>query len=311
MSFVSATMAQPMHPSVGCPSSSILAAVLCLALTPLAHEANPDASRDLTWPYEVMEMALVHEPEQLQLQLKGWNATQRFKRNDIFEHGFTVTSHFNGQAAAHSFNTSRFWSNPDSHLWFTGSSQWRAIVTHNNTEWHIDPVTMYANARVRRDLPLHRQRVVFPRSAAILPSASVSHDPAFCHAKRPSHAAPFNPIATPTTRRRRAFCSGACTCPLVLVADHRFYQAIGGGSVDETAAIMVAAAADANRIYRQSSFGGTQGYGLSVGRCVIAHGRYIWHTCHVWTCSASLASPFSGLALASYPASPVLLAPVG
>jgi hypothetical protein len=215
-----------------------------------------------------MEIALEQEAEQLQLQLKDWDISQRFRQSMMFEDGFTVTSHSNGDATTHSFNTSRFWSNPHSHLWFTSPGQWRAIMAYNDTEWHIDPPDMYANVRLRRDVPLRDQRVVFQRQAAILPSLS-RHNPSFCHAKQSPLPTFSNPYAVPAARPRRAFCSGACTCPLVLVADHRFYQAVGGGSVDETAAIMVAATADANRIYRQSSFGDTQGYGLSVGRCVV------------------------------------------
>ena len=64
------------------------------------------------------------------------------------------------------------------------------------------------------------------------------------------------------------FCTGSCTCSVTLIADFKYFHALGSREQDVIAS-MVAHVTEADTVYRSTVFDGKRGYGLSVGRIVV------------------------------------------
>ncbi|EGD75708.1 hypothetical protein PTSG_07825 [Salpingoeca rosetta] len=63
-------------------------------------------------------------------------------------------------------------------------------------------------------------------------------------------------------------CAGKCTCPVTVIADFKFFQALGSRRNDVVAA-MVAHINEADTLFRRTVFGDTYGLGFAVGRVVV------------------------------------------
>eukprot|EP00039_Didymoeca_costata_P027223 m.17835 g.17835 ORF g.17835 m.17835 type:complete len:758 (+) comp6124_c0_seq1:142-2415(+) len=67
----------------------------------------------------------------------------------------------------------------------------------------------------------------------------------------------------------QAFCQGACTCPVILVADQTFYSTYAESNEDLTIQILVDALVASDLIYNASMFEDLQGIGLSVAKVIV------------------------------------------
>jgi hypothetical protein len=159
----------------------------------------------------------------------------------------------------------------------------------NETQvWHLEPAVRYPGVRERRDLLAHQRHVLYARRHVLesmwgpqAPQASFcGHRDVRHETSRWEQASPQLQDGLEEAWQRRSApelgatipCPGPCTCPMGLIADHRYFQAVGGSDVAYTASLMVQAITDVNIIYRQSAFRNKVGYGLSIATVTVYEG---------------------------------------
>lgn len=192
-------------------------------------------------------------------QKENTNSSSHFKLlPSIFSERFELISSRGGELTTHDgFAVDR--------LWMLESNDTLAHVMRDSTDsYHIVLHPIHSDGGSVLHIEPHNasHHHVYRRSDAMRDHAArfPGHLHSYCQEKRATARAPLH-------RWRRE--AGGTTCALALVADHRYFDAVGEADVEQTAALMIQAVADANAIYRQTSFGGTTGYGLSVARVLV------------------------------------------
>ncbi|EDQ87582.1 uncharacterized protein MONBRDRAFT_9808 [Monosiga brevicollis MX1] len=238
--------------------------VVLMASFVAAHDAD-------WWAPVKVEMAGSNE---LHLQVDGFAAPLRLGPSSVVRPGLVVWHHTDMGVKRHQLNSSRLWEARDQPCLFAGNrAVAQAHVLMLDAEGQRVQAMMHVDNRVLHVEPHNAtHHHLFWRHTAVARELDArlrrSSEAGFCglaQSRAPPESRDPQVLAARAAegRWRRSSCTGKCTCPMLLMADHRYHQAMGG-DVDVTVGLMIQALSDVDVIYRNSAFGGTTNYGLSV-----------------------------------------------